>query len=133
MSLIVDASVAVKWLVDEPGSDNALSLYAGEDDVAAPTLILAEVGNALWKKYRKTLVTGQQLKLALDSLPRFFDRLCELPELAPRAGELALRLDQPIHDCFYLALAERENTALVTADERQFAVARKARIKARLL
>jgi predicted nucleic acid-binding protein len=30
-------------------------------------------------------------------------------------------------------LAERENTALVTADERQFAAARKARIKARLL
>ena len=133
MTLIVDASVAVKWVVDEPGSDQALSLYADEDDLVAPTLILAEVGNALWKKYRKALVTERQVKLALDSLPRFFDRLCELPDLAPRAGELALRLDQPIYDCFYLALAERETAALVTADARLFAAARKARIKVRLL
>ena len=133
MSLIVDASVAVKWVVEEPGSDKALSLFADEDDLAAPTLIIAEVGNALWKKYRKKLATEQQLKLALDSLPRFFDRLCELPELAPRAGELALRLDQPIYDCFYLALAERENAALITADERLSAAARKGRIRAKLL
>ena len=133
MTLIVDASVAVKWVVDEPGSDKALALYADEGDLAAPTLILAEVGNALWKKYRKNLVTGPQLKLALESLPRFFEHLCDLPELAPRARELALRLDQPIYDCFYLALAERESAALVTADARLFAAARKGRIKVSML
>src|SRR5437660_5306901 len=133
MTLIVDASVAVKWVVDEPGSDKALSLYADEGDLTAPTLILAEVGNALRKKYRKALVAERQVKLALASLPRFFDRLCEPPELAPRAGELALRLDQPIYDCFYLALAERESAALITADERLFAAARKGRIRAKLL
>jgi predicted nucleic acid-binding protein len=133
MTLVVDASVAVKWVVDEPGSAKALLVYADEGDLAAPTLLLAEVGNALWKKYRKALVTERQVKLALESLPRFFDRLCELSELAPRAGALALRLDQPIYDCFYLALAERETASLVTADARLFAAARKARIKARML
>lgn len=133
MSLIVDASVAVKWVVDEPDSDKALALYQNERDLAAPTLIVAEVGNTLWKKCRRKLVTERQMTFALEALPRFLSHLCELPELASRAGELAVRLDHPIYDCFYLALAQRESAAIVTADERLFAAARKARIRARRL
>jgi predicted nucleic acid-binding protein len=38
--------------------------------------------------------------------------------LAPRAVELALGLDHPVYDCFYLALAETEKAELVTADLR---------------
>jgi predicted nucleic acid-binding protein len=133
MSLIVDASVAVKWVVDETESDKALALYQNESDLAAPTLIVAEVGNTLWKKRRRKLITERQMTLALEALPRFLKQLCALPELAPRAGELAVRLDHPIYDCFYLALAQRENAAIVTADERLFMAARKARIKVRRL
>jgi predicted nucleic acid-binding protein len=36
--------------------------------------------------------------------------------LAPRALELALNLDHPVYDCFYLALAEAETAQMVTAD-----------------
>ncbi|MFL6803979.1 MAG: type II toxin-antitoxin system VapC family toxin [Xanthobacteraceae bacterium] len=53
--------------------------------------------------------------------------------MADRAITLAIDLRHPIYDCFYLALAQRENTAIVTADERLFAAARKAPIQARLL
>ena len=38
--------------------------------------------------------------------------------LVPRAMDLARRLDHPVYDCVYLALAEREHAALVTADQR---------------
>ena len=50
MSLIVDASVAVKWFVEEPDSDRARQLEFADEDLIAPDLALAEVGNALWKK-----------------------------------------------------------------------------------
>lgn len=43
------------------------------------------------------------------------------------------RVDLAVYDCVYLALAEREGAPLVTADEKQFAAAQKARIEARLL
>lgn len=52
--------------------------------------------------------------------------------IAP-AVRLMLSLQHPVYDCLYLALAEREGMPLVTADERQFAAARRARIEARLL
>ncbi len=54
-------------------------------------------------------------------------------ELANRALSLAIELQHPIYDCFYLALAQRENALLITADERLLSAARRARLKARRL
>ena len=50
MRLVVDASVAVKWLIAEEGSDAAHRLAAGADDLHAPRLMASEIANALWRK-----------------------------------------------------------------------------------
>ena len=47
--MVIDASVAFKWLVEEDDSALAIGLL-GHEDLLAPGLILAEVGNALWKR-----------------------------------------------------------------------------------
>ena len=70
---------------------------------------------------------------AVEIAARLLTRLVPIAELADRAITLAIDLRHPVYDCFYLTLAQRENTAIVTADERLFAEARKARIQARLL
>ena len=114
MSLIVDASIAVKWVADEPDSDRARAIFLA-DECCAPDLILAELGNALWKKQRAKLVSFEQAVAALQALPDRM-RLFENAALAPRALAIATELDHPIYDCFYLALAEREQLPLVTAD-----------------
>ncbi|HZT25395.1 MAG TPA: type II toxin-antitoxin system VapC family toxin [Pseudolabrys sp.] len=116
MTLIVDASIAVKWVADEPGSDHARSIFLA-DECWAPDLILAELGNALWKKQRAKLVSVEQAVAAMRALPARM-RLFENAALAPRAFAIAAELDHPIYDCFYLALAERERCALVSADAR---------------
>lgn len=122
MSLIVDASIAVKWVAEESGSERARALYIS-DDCWAPSLILAEVGNALWKKRRMKLVSPEQAAAALGALPSRI-RLFDMAELAPRALALAIEFDHPIYDCFYLALAEREHAPLVSADKALIAKAR---------
>jgi predicted nucleic acid-binding protein len=50
---VVDASVAVKWYLPEPESDAAGRLLDPEHDLIAPDLLFAEVGNALWKRWRR--------------------------------------------------------------------------------
>ena len=123
MSLIVDASVAVKWFAAEEGSARAEALLEGEE-LIAPDLIVAEVGNAMWKKFRKHWLTQAQVAASMEQLPKCFSRMIPTVDLAPRAMELALLQDHPIYDCFYLALAERERLPMVTADERLLAAAR---------
>ena len=52
MRLVVDASVAVKWLVAEDGSEAAESLIDQRFELYAPRLLASEVSNALWRKAR---------------------------------------------------------------------------------
>jgi predicted nucleic acid-binding protein len=52
MALIVDASVAIKWFIDEPGSEVARRLWRDEPDLLAPDLLVPEVCNAAWRKVR---------------------------------------------------------------------------------
>ena len=66
MKLVVDASVAVKWFVDEAGADRAAALQG--ESVCAPDLIFAEVGNALWKLQRKKVLSGADYSKAVDGL-----------------------------------------------------------------
>jgi predicted nucleic acid-binding protein len=133
MSLIVDASVAVKWLAEETGSKDARARGNGDEELIAPELVIAEVGNAFWKKCRDGILGRAQAADGLRQLPRLFHRLHPDTTLSERALEIAHGARHPIYDCFYIALAERENAPLITADERQLDVARKAKVKVRRL
>jgi predicted nucleic acid-binding protein len=133
MSLIVDASVAVKWFAEEPGSIEAEALLASTDELVAPDFILAEIGNALWKKASRGLLDPRQAAASASNAAGYFDRLIALKELTIRSMEIALAVRHPIYDCYYIALAQRENAPLITADERQLAAARKAKVKVRRL
>lgn len=127
MSLIVDASVAAKWVLDEEGSDRANALRS-EIDLLAPSLIAAEVGNALWKAARRRSISRAQANFAVGMILRPFDRIVSTAELSGQALQVAIDTDHPIYDCFYIALAQRENAPLITADERQVAAARRAKV-----
>jgi len=131
--LVIDASVAVKWVLPEPDSDRAVALRDAGEDLAAPSIVLAEVGNALWKSALRGDITKSDAVRAWTAAARHLTDIMPLEALGERAVALSIELRQPIYDCFYLALAERENAAIVTADERMFAAARKARIKVRRL
>lgn len=115
--MVIDASVAVKWFLPEQDSENAL-LLAANHQLRAPPLLMAEVGNAIWKKLRH----GELIE-KLDAFARHADlgQVVEIvegrtSELAVRALELALMLDHAIYDCVYLALAEADDDVLITAD-----------------
>ncbi len=125
MTLVVDASVAVKWLVDETDHLSARALLAGGEDLLAPDFVLVEVGNVLWKKLRRGEVAEPQAVAGLATLPRLYDRLLPADLLIAHALGLAMELQHPVYDCLYLACAESAGARLVTADARFALAARK--------
>lgn len=118
MILIVDASVALKWFIPEPDSAQAFALLAEGAEIIAPDLILVETSNALWKRRRLGHLTPDQYHAAVKMLPGKFDALLPHTGLIVEAARIAFDLDHPVYDCLYLALAEREDGVLVTADAR---------------
>jgi predicted nucleic acid-binding protein len=118
MIVVIDASVAVKWFIQEPDRAAARQLLEPGKRLIAPELLVAEVASALWKRAMAGESDVRQAPLTAASLPRFFARLVSLAPLATRSLEIAAELRHPVYDCFYLALAESEDTVVVTADRR---------------
>jgi predicted nucleic acid-binding protein len=114
--IVVDASVAVKWFVDEDGHQLALTLLDRGIAVIAPDLIFSETSNVLWKKLRRGEVTLEQAKRACRALPEFFQGVVSGASLMEDALGLARRLDHPVYDCVYLACAQQRGAKLITAD-----------------
>ncbi|HVA62706.1 MAG TPA: type II toxin-antitoxin system VapC family toxin [Terriglobales bacterium] len=115
MAVVVDASVAIKWVVEEPGTASAVKLRQGR--LLAPDLLNAECANILWKKVRRGELDLDEAALAARLLQHSEIELRPTRPLLWQATEMACRLDHPAYDCMYLALAVAEDTAFVTADE----------------
>jgi predicted nucleic acid-binding protein len=124
MTLVVDASVASLWVLEQDGSERAFALR-NEDSLIAPSLIVAEIGSALWKAVRRGDTTRANALVALEAALLPIDEIVPLEEFRERALEIAIELNHPIYDCFYLALAERERYPLVTGDKRLVAAGKK--------
>jgi predicted nucleic acid-binding protein len=116
--LVVDASVAVKWFIVEPGRPEAKRLLDAGDPMIAPELIVAEVTSVVWKRWTGGAIDRSQAAEVPRDLPQLFAELCPLAPLAGRALAIAEELRHPAYDCFYLALAEARGAKVVTADRR---------------
>jgi predicted nucleic acid-binding protein len=116
VTLVVDASVAVKWFVPEARSKVAEEVLAVADDLLAPDLLPVEVANALWKKIGRREVSVAEAAEVLDVLRTTRLEIRPAAPLLERALELATALDHPVYDCVYLALAEACRARLVTDD-----------------
>jgi predicted nucleic acid-binding protein len=122
---VVDASVAVKWVVQEVPSDRAGSLAQGR--LEAPDLLLVECANILWKKVGLGDLTEHDAVARLDVLLGAPVVLAASHELLESALRLSSNLRHPVYGCLYLALALKRGLPLVTADERLAGIARKER------
>jgi len=114
--MIVDASVAVKWVVPETGSDLAVALLGR--DLWAPSLWLAEAANALRKKCLRGEIDEAEARSRAQDLMDAPVEPIELPLLLPAAMRMAAELGHPLYDCLYLAAALLRDTTLITADRR---------------
>ena len=120
MSYVVDASVAVKWVVAEPETTKALAFLQHErpKGLVAPDLLIAEVSNVVWKKARLGEIDRLQAIEAAYRIGLTMTRFYPSRLLNRRAIEIAMEIDHPVYDCLYLACAEAENALLVSLDVR---------------
>ena len=117
--VVIDASVAVKWYVPEPGSAAAAALLAAPIIRMAPDLLTAEVGNTLWKRTRRgELRRDDALSIAAAFVSNLPLDLRPSTNLLEGALEIAMYLRCPVYDGLYIGLAVAEGCQMVTADAR---------------
>lgn len=115
--IVVDASVAAKWVLREQHVATARKVLATKE-LLAPDLLWAEVGNILWKRQRRRESSVEEVRRMLAEFQRLpVTTFAHWPFLAA-ALDLAISLEQTVYDCLYLALAEERDSVMVTADRR---------------
>jgi len=119
---VLDASVAVKWLLAEAGFEPAerimFNARAGADELLAPDFFLAECGHALFRAQRKKVIGQGDASHLLATLIHDLPELHASDVLAGRAAAICHHLKKSFYDCIYMALAEREQIQFLTADSK---------------
>ena len=116
-TLVIDASIAIKWVVEEDGTELALALRQ-QARLVAPELIVPECANILCKKVQKKELSKEEALIAARLLQSAEIELVPGRPLMEAATLLAIESDHPAYDCLYLALAVENGCRFVTADER---------------
>lgn len=124
MTVIIDASVAAKWLFEESDTGKARALLDSVRDgrlkCMAPEIIFAEVANVLWKKVHRAELTQNEAIAHLARFERISPFPVAIPFLVESVLKTALEYRHSVYDCLYVALALKAACGLITADERLF-------------
>lgn len=116
---VIDANVAIKWVLPEIDSDIALSIL--EDDrsvLLVPDFFFSEVTNILWKSIQREELSLEKAKMSLAMIKQVDFQVFNSYDLAMEALDLSVQVKQAVYDCIYLALAINNDCEMITADER---------------
>ena len=121
--MIIDASVVLRsFLPDEEGRDKAQALIRAfvqeEIELLAPSLLHYEVTNAVLQAVRRNRIELEKGREILTTVLELGIPTVEVPW--QRTLELAHTYDRSAYDGAYLALAEAQNSPLVTGDRRLY-------------
>lgn len=114
--LVIDASVAAKWIKPEVHSAHANQILHGPYTLFAPDLLWPEVGNILWKSVQRKELSPIEANQGLRALLRYPITVISSQSVLATALEIALHYRQTVYDALYLAVATTQNCRLVTAD-----------------
>lgn len=115
---VLDASVAAKCFITEPGSDGARDLVASGDRIIAPDFVFAELASVAVKRARRGDITRAFAEEIAEAAPSLFDETFAAGPLAARAQQLSFDFEISVYDALYVVLAEIREGVVVTADAR---------------
>jgi predicted nucleic acid-binding protein len=106
VALVVDASVGLKWVLQEPDSPQAERLARSDVDLLVPDFWLNEACNVLWLRVRRKLFTPKE---ARDALMLLRDQIEPTPtadlDLHDIALDIGLAISHSPYDTLYVAFA----------------------------
>jgi predicted nucleic acid-binding protein len=125
MTYVLDASVALAWVLIRPATTKAQRLRDegrnGVHSLIAPSIFPAEAASALTKAERQRLIPVGQARHLLADILLTAPGLHPFEPLLARAVDISSRTRGGFYDCLYVALAEEEGCELVTDDQKLIA------------
>ncbi|HEX6981262.1 MAG TPA: type II toxin-antitoxin system VapC family toxin [Balneolaceae bacterium] len=115
---VIDASVAIKWLFLEKGSERSEKLLDEFSFFFVPDLFLIELDAVITKKVRQRKIEVSEAPYKIQQVRRLPYKLIRYENISGLSCELATSLAVTLYDATYLATAIENHAVLYTADQR---------------
>ena len=119
MSAVVDTNILLYYILkSEPFFEESRSFLKEEKELMAPDVWRTEMLNAIWLACRSNALAREDALDYLSLVANMITRTVPSEKLWMDALHLAIEARYSPYNTLFVALARRENTQLVTFDER---------------
>ena len=126
---VVDASVGVKWFLDENDREKAIAILdqmeRREIEVIIPDIFYLELANVFQKGFRKGLIRFEEAQKSFEKIENLPLKRHRHEDLFDVALDNAMIFGITTYDAIYLSLAEIYLVPLVTADKEFYQACKK--------
>ncbi len=126
MNIVVDTSVALAVITNEPHKEELVSLTRGSD-LLAPASLPWEIGNAFSAMFKRGRITLSQAQQALGAYRQIPIRLCDVD--LSRVLELSEDLDIYAYDAYVIVCALKHRCPLVSLDDGLLDASRRVNVR----
>lgn len=118
MTIVLDANAAIETVLQRPRSGPIQDLLLSSSKVITTALYKAEVTNVMSKYVKGGYITKDTAITLLECTVDLIDEYADLSDYCIESLHESLRLNHPAYDMFYLVLARRTGSLLVTLDRK---------------
>ena len=115
---VIDASVIAVSIFQEELEKCSSALLASDCVQMAPSIVFSEVGNVVWKRFRRQEINEEEASRILTGFFRLPLKVTPLENLIESALLIAMQYDRTVYDTLYVALAVKTDSKIITADKR---------------
>ncbi|WP_309627408.1 type II toxin-antitoxin system VapC family toxin [Brevundimonas sp.] len=114
--IVIDTSVALKWVLPEPGAE--LAKDALQLPLIAPDVWRVEAANGIRRAVLEGVGTQAEAREWLSILDDAPVQDVATTSVLRQGLDLAIALGHPVYDCLFLALAIDRDCRLLTSDDK---------------
>jgi predicted nucleic acid-binding protein len=114
MNILIDASVIISFVIDEPEKKTAIELTK-DCILLSPVVIPYEIGNVLTRLYKRHILGENEIAVAYNVFKKIPLRIVEVD--IEKALKIACKYNIYAYDAYYLETARRLKLPLLTFDE----------------
>ncbi len=118
MSVVIDCSVAAKWLFLEEGSSIAEGILEELSFFFVPDLFVMEIDAAISKKVRQREISSEEAFQKIVERKKLPYKIMNYGDISKLALEISVSLPVTLYDATYIATAIEKHAVLYTADQR---------------
>jgi predicted nucleic acid-binding protein len=127
MALVADASVGLKWVLQEPDSHLAEALLVAEPGLLLPDFWLGEATNVLWLQVRRKQLTPNEARNGLALLRAVIEPVTTADmNLHDVALDIGLAINHSTYDTLYVAFAVAMGASGIVVSDAPFVRAMQA-------